>query len=70
MITEQERIWTDQALVKLYEGELTPMGAAKVMRTISQIFDRAATKIELNLVDTVEDRLYNTNTETKERNYA
>ena len=70
MITETERRWVESALNKLYEGEVTPMMSAKIMRTVSQIFEQGARRLERNLVDNIEDRLYNTNTETKERNYA
>ena len=62
MITETERRWVEEALRKLYEGEITPMASAKIMRTVSQIFERGARELERNLVDRVEDRLYNTNT--------
>ena len=70
MITETERRWVEQALNQLYEGEVSPMMSAKIMRTVGQIFERGAKRIEVQMVDKVEDRLYNTNTETKERNYA
>jgi hypothetical protein len=46
------------------------MATAKVWRTIAAIFDRAAQRIEDDLVDKVDARLYNTNTENKERDYA
>ena len=62
MITETERRWVEEALRKLYEGEITPMASAKIMRTVGQIFERGARELERNLVDRVEDRLYNTNT--------
>ena len=70
MITETERRWVKEALNKVYEGEVSPMMTAKIMRTIAQIFEQGARRIETQMVDKVEDRLYNTNTETKERNYA
>ena len=70
MITETERRWVKEALNKVYEGEVSPMMTAKIMRTIAQIFEQGAKRIEIQMVDKVEDRLYNTNTETKERNYA
>ena len=70
MITETERRWVEQALNQLYEGEVSPMMSAKIMRTVGQIFENGARRLERNLVDNVEDRLYNTNTETKERRYA
>jgi len=37
----------------------------KVERTMSQILGRSADKLEQNLVDKVEDRLYNTNIQTQ-----
>ena len=70
MITETERRWVKEALNKVYEGEVSPMMTAKIMRTIAQIFEQGAKRIEVQMVDKIEDRLYNTNTETKERNYA
>jgi hypothetical protein len=70
MITETERRWVEQALHQLYEGEVSPMMSAKIMRTVGQIFEQGARRIETQMVDKVDDRLYNTNTETKERRYA
>jgi hypothetical protein len=64
MITETERRWVKEALNKVYEGEVSPMMTAKIMRTIAQIFEQGAKRIETQMVDKVEDRLYNTNTET------
>jgi hypothetical protein len=66
MITETERRWVKEALNKVYEGEVSPMMTAKIMRTIAQIFEQGAKRIETQMVDKVEDRLYNTNTETTE----
>jgi hypothetical protein len=62
MITETERRWVEQALFQLYEGEVSPMMSAKIMRTVGQIFEKGAKRIEVQLVDKVEDRLYNKNT--------
>jgi hypothetical protein len=70
MITETERRWVDEALRKLYEGEVSPMMSAKIMRTVGQIFEQGAKRIETQMVDKVEDRLYNTNTEKQGANYA
>ena len=70
MITETERRWVDEALRKLYEGEVTPMMSAKIMRTVGQIFERGAKRIETQMVDKVDERLYNTNTEKQGANYA
>ena len=70
MITETERRWVEEALRKLYEGEVTPMMSAKIMRTVGQIFERGAKRIETQMVDKVDERLYNTNTEREGANYA
>jgi hypothetical protein len=70
VITETERRWVEEALRKLYEGEVTPMMSAKIMRTVGQIFERGAKRIETQMVDKVDERLYNTNTEREGANYA
>lgn len=57
MITETERRWVDEALRKLYEGEISPMMSAKIMRTVGQIFEQGARRIETQLVDTVDTKL-------------
>ena len=70
MITDTERRWIEHAMAKVSRGEVSSMATAKVWRTIAAIFDRAAQRIEDDLVDKVDARLYNTNTENKERDYA
>jgi hypothetical protein len=70
MITETERRWVKEALNKVYEGEVSPMMTAKIMRTIAQIFEQGAKRIETQMVDKVEDRLYNCNTEKQGATYA
>ena len=45
----------------LEEGQ-TPMTEAKILRTIQQICEMNIQRIELDLVDKVEDRLYNNDT--------
>jgi hypothetical protein len=57
MITETERRWVEQALEKLYEGEVSPMMSAKIMRTVGQIFEQGAKRIETQLIDTVDSKL-------------
>jgi hypothetical protein len=39
--------------------ECTPMTQRKILRTVEQICGRSATELEQNLVDKIEDRLYN-----------
>jgi hypothetical protein len=63
-MTGQERKWIETA-IKTLEGAMTPMARVKILRTISQIYARSADKIEFDLVDKVENRLYNTNTQTE-----
>ena len=60
MLTETELAWVRQALAVDHSSA---MNKAKTYRVIGQIFENAARRIETNLVDKVEDRLYNTNTE-------
>jgi hypothetical protein len=50
------------ALERLEEGQ-TPMTEIKILKTIQQICEQNIQRIELDLVDKIEDRLYNTNTE-------
>ena len=49
------------ALECLEEGQ-TPMTELKILKTIQQICDMNIQRIELDLVDKVEDRLYNNDT--------
>ena len=49
----------------LEEGQ-TPMTEMKILKTIQQICEQNIQRIELNLVDKIEDRLYNNDTETTE----
>ena len=49
------------ALECLEEGQ-TPMTEMKILKTIQQICDMNIQRIELDLVDKVEDRLYNNDT--------
>lgn len=50
------------ALECLEEGQ-TPVTEVKILKTIQQICEMNINRIETDLVDKVEDRLYNTNTE-------
>jgi hypothetical protein len=63
-MTSQERKWIATA-TKALEGAMSPMARVKILRTISQIYAQSADKIEFDLVDKVENRLYNTNTQTE-----
>ena len=49
------------ALECLEEGQ-TPMTELKILKTIQQICELNIQRIELDLVDKVEDRLYNNDT--------
>ena len=49
------------ALECLDEGQ-TPMTEVKILKTIQQICEQNIQRIELDLVDRVEDRLYNKDT--------
>ena len=65
MLTATEYKWIIKAMETLNAGNVSEMAAAKTYRTIGQIFESAAQRVELALVDKVEDRLYNTNTQTE-----
>lgn len=56
MITNLEYLKT--AIQVLEEGQ-TPMTTAKILRVMSQICEQNIKRIENNLVDQVEDQLYN-----------
>ena len=54
-----------QRAVKALEEPMSLPQRIKVERTMAQILSRSADALEQNLVDNIEDRLYNTNTETE-----
>ncbi len=60
-MTPQEHEYIRRAVEALENPQTTPMAQAKILRTVSQICGRSATEIEQKLVDSIEDRLYNTN---------
>jgi len=62
-MTPQEFEYIKRAVEALESAETTPMAQAKILRTMSQICARSAQEIEFILVDSVEDRLYNKQTE-------
>lgn len=70
MLTATEYTWIIKAMDTLNRGDVSEMSAAKTYRTIGQIFEGAAQKVELALIDKVEDRLYNTNTQTEGATHA
>lgn len=65
MLTPTEHKWIVQAMRILEREEMSEMAALKTYRTIGQMFEAAATRVEMNLIDKVENRLYNTNTQTE-----
>ncbi len=64
-MTLEELQYLRRAVEALESGEHTQMGQLKILRTIEQICGRSATEIELNLVDKVDNRLYNNNIQTE-----
>ena len=63
-MTPQEFEYIQRAVRALEEPMSVP-ARIKIERTMSQILGRSADKLEQILVDKIEDRLYNTNTETE-----
>ncbi len=61
-MTPQEHEYIRRAVEALENPEITPMTQRKILRTMEQICGKSATLIEHKLVDSVEDRLYNSNT--------
>jgi hypothetical protein len=61
-MTPQEHEYIRRAVEALENPEITPMTQRKILRTMEQICGKSATLIEQKLVDTIEDRLYNSNT--------
>lgn len=61
-MTPQEHEYIRRAVEALENPEITPMTQRKILRTMEQICGKSATLIEQKLVDSVEDRLYNSNT--------
>ena len=60
-MTPQEFEYIQRA-VKALEDPMSLTARIKIERTIAQICGKSATELENNLVDTIEDRLYNSNT--------
>ena len=61
-MTPKEHEYIRRAVEALENPEITPMTQRKILRTMEQICGKNATLIEQKLVDSVEDRLYNSNT--------
>lgn len=57
------------ALECLEEGQ-PPANELKILKTIQQICEMNIERIETHLVDKLDDRLYNTNTDKQGANYA
>jgi hypothetical protein len=64
-MTPGEFQYLKRAVEALESGEHSEMSQVKILRTVEQICGRSATELELNLVDKVEDRLYNSNTKQR-----
>ncbi len=64
-MTPGEFQYLKRAVEALESGEHSEMSQVKILRTVEQICGRSATELERNLVDRVEDRLYNSNTKQR-----
>ncbi len=58
-MTPSEFEYIKRAVEALESPDTTPMAQRKILRTMEQICGKSATLIEQNLVDSVEDRMYN-----------
>ena len=70
MLTPTEHLWIVHAMKVLEQDDISEMAALKTYRTIGQMFEAAATRVELKLIDKIENRLYNTNTQTERVEHA
>ena len=68
-MTSQERKWLATALTAL-EGTMSPMARVKILRTVGQLYSASADRIDCELVDKFEDRMYNTNIQTQGATHA
>jgi hypothetical protein len=59
-MSELEYLYLTRAVEALNSPTLSDMDRAKVLRTMSQITAKCAQEIEQNLVDKVDNLLYNT----------
>ena len=66
MLTATEHKWILHAMQTMESQEVTERAAAKTYRTIGQMFENAAVRVEDKLVDRIENRLYNTNIQTEQ----
>jgi hypothetical protein len=64
-MTRQEFEYIRRANLVLADPTTTAMTAAKICRVISEIYKKAADELEFDLVDKVDNLLYNT--QTKQR---
>lgn len=60
-MTPQEFQYIKRAVEALEQGT-TDVTQIKILKTISQVAKLSAQRLETQLVDRIEDRLYNTNT--------
>ncbi len=58
-MTPEEFQYIKRAVEALENPETTEMARHKILRTMGQICERSAQKIETDLVDRLDDRLYN-----------
>lgn len=63
-MTPEEFQYIKRAVEALEQGT-TEAAEVKILRTVSQIAAAAAQRLDQKLVDKIEDRLYNTNTQTE-----
>lgn len=63
-MTQDEIKWIEHA-TKVLQGPMSVPARIKTLRTISQIYAQSADKLEFEMVDKIENRLYNTNTQTE-----
>ncbi len=58
-MSPEEFAYIKRAVEALEDPKTTPMAQHKILRTMSQICERSAQKIENEMIDRLDDRLYN-----------
>jgi hypothetical protein len=64
-MTKHEFEYIRRANLVLADPKTTAMTAAKICRVISEIYKKTADQLEFELVDKVDNLLYNTNTKQR-----
>ena len=60
MLTEIQWAWIQSSLKQIFAGTVSKENTAKAYRTIAEIFQMAANRVEASVIDDINDRLMTT----------